>query len=160
KLDSLERKPQKKPQPLTFEEVKERVTKGDDPRTFDGIPVLFGKAKENMAKADEVKGWAEALLKSAADYGPRWQREVTFNVAERLARAEGYGAVAEGVARSAIKMLGEKASADVQLRGLEILAAALKRAGKADELKTVTARVDRLEGEAYKAHEKTALPFE
>src|SRR5436309_2080418 len=82
----------------------------------------------------DVKEWADVLLKSAARYGPRWEREVTLRVAGQLSAAAGeYTAVAEEFARKAIQAIGPKAGAETELRALGVLEAVLRKTGKAEE---------------------------
>ncbi len=151
--------PNRPPTPPTFEQERELLAKEPaSPKVFTGIGVLFRKAKENKATAEDVKGWRDALLKSAALYGPRWQRQVGLEVASALADAEGYPEIAEEMVRQAIKAIDPKDGIDGELRGLSLLQKVLKQAGKNDELKKVTTRIDKLELEGHKEALKN-LPF-
>src|SRR5207302_3533720 len=100
KLESPDADNNRAPTPLTYEQAKEVLPKGaDDPRVFEAATTLFRGAKANKATADEVKGWAETVVKAGEAYGPRWRQEVVLRVASLLAMADGYPAVAEEAAR-------------------------------------------------------------
>jgi hypothetical protein len=153
-------KPPQPPAPLSFEQARELLGKAaENPRAFDGVAVLTRQAKENKATAADMKEWAESLLKAAARYGSRWEREVNLNVAGHLAAVTGdYPAVAEEFARKAVQAVGPKAGAEAQLRVLPILETVLRKAGKAEESKQVARRISKLEEEGYKENLKN-LPF-
>jgi len=159
KAESLELA--KNPPPnFSYEQAKEMLAKNpDDPRLFDASATLFREAQGNKATAEEVKEWAQALVKAAARYGPRWQRETALRVAGRLASMEGYAAVAEETARQALTVIGPKGPALLRLRALGGLETVLKKAGKDEESKTVRKQIEAMEEPAYKEYSKTALPF-
>src|SRR5262249_18414754 len=119
----------------------------------------FRRAKQEGAKAEEVKGWANLLTKAAADYGPRWQREMTFRIAERLAAAaKDYPAVAEEGGREAIKQAGEKGGAEAERAGPGLRGTGLKGVGRKEERSKTAAGVGELEEKGHKEAIKN-LPF-
>jgi hypothetical protein len=106
---------------------------------------LLNQAAAKKAKPEEVRSWADKIVKSAEPYGPRWHREVIADVAEKLNEQEDFPAVALTYARMAERMLDAKDKPKVQKRVLELLATALEKSGKADEAKEVLARAKKIE---------------
>ncbi|MCI0456239.1 MAG: hypothetical protein L0Z62_04565 [Gemmataceae bacterium] len=150
KLESMTFKKPGPPEDLDYKEAKERIAKKlDDPRTFDYAQIVLRRAKKEGAKAEEVKGWTDALRKAAADHGPRWEQEITLRLAEHLVAGGGYPELTETLTRQGVKLVGDKGPAETQLRGMNLLAAMLKKAGKDAELKTVAARIEKLEEQGH-----------
>src|SRR5262245_61345771 len=56
----------------------------NDPRVFSAALSLIGRAKEEKATAKEVQEWAETALRSAENYGPRWQLEMSTKLVEAI----------------------------------------------------------------------------
>jgi hypothetical protein len=159
KLESMKFKSPEEPEELSYAQARERIArKLDDPRTFDYAAVALRLARKEGARPEEVKGWTDALLKAAADYGPRWEPEVAFRLAEWLVASDSYLDLAEELRQRAVKLQGERGGAEAQLRGVNLQAALLRKAGKHDELKAVTARLDRLEEQGH-AEALKGLPF-
>ena len=160
KADTVQAKPPKELERFAYDQAKELVGKaGQDPRAFEAAAVLFRQAKANKASASDVKEWADALVKAAAKYGPRWQRETTKRVTGQLASvAADYPMVAEEAARNFLKAIGPKAGAEAEIQALSTLETVLRKTGKKDELKQVEARVTKLEEEGHKEALKD-LPF-
>jgi hypothetical protein len=105
---------------------------------------LLAQAGDKKAKPEEVRAWADKAYKSAESYGPHMQAEITLQIAEILSDQEGYGDVAVNFARRAERGLDPKAKLSQQKRVLDVLASALKKAGKADDAKAVEERVTKL----------------
>ncbi len=106
---------------------------------------LLSQAGEKKAKPEEVRSWADKAVKWAEAYGPRWQREVTVDVAEILGEQDGFGAVALQYGRQAERSLdAKKDSPGMQRRVLRVLAAALNKADKKDEAKEVETRLEKI----------------
>jgi hypothetical protein len=118
---------------------------GNDLRYFDATVDLLRSASEKMAKPEEVRGWAEKAYKAAEAFGPRYQRELTQRIASSLVNQEGQAEVALTYARRAERLLQPGDSGGTQYRTLSLLASALKKAGKADEVKEVETRLDKLD---------------
>jgi hypothetical protein len=150
----------KLPAPLNYDAAKGLIGKaGEDPRAFDAGAVLFRQAKANKANAGDVKEWAYTLLKAAAKYGPRWERESTLRLAGQLAAVAGdYPMVAEEFARNALIAIGPKAGADTEMRALSTLETVLQNTGKKDEAKQLAERIAKLEEVGHKQALKD-LPF-
>jgi hypothetical protein len=102
---------------------------------------LMSQAAQRKAKAEEVRGWADRAVKAAEAYGPGWHRDIVLTVAEVLVEQEGFAPVALRYAQQAERLLDAKARPALQKRTLEALAAALEKAGKADDAKEVQARI-------------------
>jgi hypothetical protein len=108
---------------------------------------LLAQAQDKKAKLEEVRSWAEKAYKSAEPYGARLHGDVTLEIAEMLAKQDDYADVAVNYARKAENSLGPKTKLSRVKRTLDALAAALKKAGKKDELKEVEARIEKLNPE-------------
>jgi hypothetical protein len=108
---------------------------------------LLEQAERHKAKPEEVRSWAEKAYKAAGAYGPRLQADITLEIAEALAQQDGYADVAVNFARRAERGLDPKAKLPRVKRTLDALAAALKKAGKADEAKEVEGRIAKLNPE-------------
>lgn len=105
---------------------------------------LLQKAGANKAKVEDVRAWAGKAVKAAEAHGPLWHREMMLAVAEILANQEGFAPVALQYARQAERLLDEKDTPVDKRKILSVLAAALDKAGKADEAKEVSARRDKI----------------
>jgi hypothetical protein len=140
-----------------FELDKEFLARSpNDPRLFDLVFEMIGQAAKEKATPNEVREWTQVALKSAANYGERWQRETTMRLAEALLKDKAFAPVAVEVARSAEKLKGD---AEFQLRVLGLLQSALQKSGQADQAKLLGKRLDELENLAYREYEKTSPPF-
>ncbi len=160
KLAALEFKQPVPPEAVSFNQAKELLGKSFiDPTVFDTTRILFREAKKEGAKAEDVEKWANALIEAARNYGPRWQREVTLRVADQLANAAAdYPAVAENLARRAVKELGAKGGAEAELRGLNLLEQVLNKADKKAEAARLADRISALEPKGHEEALKN-LPF-
>jgi hypothetical protein len=107
--------------------------------------LLIQQASALKAKPEEVRNWAARAVKAAAVYGPRFQRDVTVDIARSLGGQKGYEPVALQYARQAERLLGPSERPGLQKGVLEALAEALTRAGRADEAKEVQARLKKLD---------------
>ena len=114
------------------------------PELLQATQILLGQAEEKKARPEEVRSWAEKGFKTAELYGPRLQRETALNYAEALASQEGYGDIALTYARRAERFLEPADKTSVQRRVLQVLATALKKAGKDQEAKEVEARLAKI----------------
>jgi hypothetical protein len=135
KLESLDR----------FEVLKDRLTRlPDDPEAFNAALVVLSQATAQKAKPEEVRGWADRAFRAAETYGPRWQREFTLRMADVLIDQDAFASVALETARKAERMLDAKDDVNLQMRTLNLLAKALRKAKKDDEAKEVEARIARI----------------
>jgi len=130
-----------------FELQKEALTKATGYEVTNIAITLLAQAEKQKAKPEDVRNWADKAYKAAEPYGARVQAHDTLRIAEMLSDQDGYGDVAVTFARRAERNLDSKAKLSQTKRVLDILAAALKKAGKADEAKEVEARIDKLNPE-------------
>jgi len=132
----------------------------DSPALFVAAQDLLNSASESKAKPEEVRGWAEKAYKSAAAFGPRWQREIGVRITLTLTRQEPFAAIALEYARRTERMLEPSDDATTQIRILDALAAALRKNNKADEAKEIDARLDKLEAKADAEYLKKMPPYQ
>lgn len=128
-----------------------------DPRVFQAVVDLVKDAKKEKATPNEVKDWVETALKSAELYGPRLFEDFAFSLVESLEKD--YPAQAVALAKKAETSLDPKASPDLRLRFMTMLASSLRKADQVEEAKAVEAKMEKLEVEAYAEYKKTALDF-
>lgn len=131
----------------------------NDPHVFGAVLSLVGQAKEKKVPAKEVRDWVDTALRSADNFGPRWQLDVAQQLVEALMRKDAYPEVAVAAARQAEKMMTGKTPLEARLRLLTTLGTALKNAGKTEQTKEVDQRIDKLENVAYKEYTAKALEF-
>ena len=134
-----------------FELNQEILTRSpSDPRVFNTVLDLIGGAKEQKVAARDVQEWVDAVLRTAEGYGPTLQLDYSLRLLDALQKD--YPAVAIDTGAKVEKMLDPAASPEQQLRLLNVLAAALKKAGRDDEAAKITARIDQAEDAAYRSH--------
>jgi hypothetical protein len=104
-------------------------------------------ASRNKASADQVRGWAENLLKAAQPYGERYVREVTKQIPEALVFQDAYAPLSWEYADRAAQQLTANDPADQQERILTTLALAQRKAGKDGDADATTARLAKLHDE-------------
>src|SRR5262249_49942847 len=100
----------------------------NDPRVFSTALDLIAQAKEKKAPAKDVQEWADIAMRAAENYGPKWQRDFSLKLVDRLQAQEGYAAIAVDTVRKLEKSLDVKTPMDVQLGVLTALAGALEAA--------------------------------
>lgn len=140
-------------EPSTLKSLKNRyeVAKEDFARTEGGQAVfdlamdLLRQAGAQKAKPEEVRSWADRAAKLAETYGPRWQSEIAIRITESLLAQEGFAPISLEYARRAERSLDSKDDNAVQVRVLEALSAALRKADKVDDAKEVDSRIGKLE---------------
>jgi hypothetical protein len=106
---------------------------------------MLGYAEAKKVKPAEVRAWAEKAVRSAELYGPAYQRDTLRRVATGLLEEKGYEAVALQYARRAERLLEKKDPPGEQKEVLDVLAAALEKAGKGPEAALVSARIKKLD---------------
>ena len=131
----------KKEIPKLYREVLAKYP--DNAAVFDAALSLLRKAQAN--DADDVKVWAKAADDAAKPYGPRWQAEVTAQVAAALLGHDDFASLALVYARQAERALTPKASASDQVRILTLLTRSLAKVGKSDEAKSLEVRLAKLD---------------
>jgi hypothetical protein len=142
-----------------FEVEKELVTRSpNDPRVLRSVQELIAKAAERKVPVKEVQEWLDVAFKAADKHGPRFAQETAMRYGVSLLNKEGYAKAAVDAARRAEKLLSPKDNALDQLATLDLLAAALRKAGDKvpDEL---DARVAKLESAGREEHHKKLLWF-
>jgi hypothetical protein len=129
------------PYEMSKEEVA-RATTGS--QVFRAVQTLLSQAEARKARPEEVRSWAEKAFKTADAYGPRQQRETALNCAEALVGQEGFADIAVTFARRAERSLEPRDRMSVQRRTLQVLATALKKAGKEEEAKVIENRLAKM----------------
>ncbi|MFT3879733.1 MAG: hypothetical protein QM703_08740 [Gemmatales bacterium] len=139
---------------------KEVIEKNSDSlAALDAASNLLGmatKAKIDMAEAGKLVKIIEA---QARPFGPGYMRFAVMNAANALLRQKGLESVAVEVLEPIYKELSEKTPASQQQPILASYVQALKAANKTGELKTVEARLEKLEGELDREYLATVPPF-
>jgi hypothetical protein len=144
-----------------FKELKNKIAKDkDDIGVFQLLDAVIGAAVTEKVGTADLKEVLAPLLKAAGEYSSSWQQDLSFDVATRLARREGYAAYGEELARQALKDAGPSASADLQMRGYGILATSLEKQGKKVEAAQVQETIAGLEVKGHEENEKAGLGFQ
>jgi hypothetical protein len=138
--------------PKLYREVLEKHA--DSPAAVLAAQSLLRQAGKNKESADTVARWAAVVMKNAQPYGPRYEGEAATQLAEVLAPQSDYAATALEYAQRAEKVLAAKDPAARQIRVLNVLAAAQKKAGKSADTAQTTARVAKIELAAAQRDEK------
>jgi len=136
------------------------ATQPDSPAVFEAAGQLLQQAAKLKSKPEEVRGWADKAFKSAAAYGPRWQREITLRIAQTLSRQDAYAGIALEYGRRAERMLEPKDGEDIQIATLDVLLGALRKNKKVEEVSQVEARLDKLEAKPNEEYLKKMPPFQ
>ncbi|MBI1917337.1 MAG: DUF1223 domain-containing protein [Planctomycetes bacterium] len=121
------------------------ATSKDDIAVIKAVGGLVGKAAFLKAKPEEVRRWVDRALKGAEPYGERFQLDVLLQLVEALNEQDGMANVTLPYARRAERLLNQKDRPNVRKRALDLLAAALERAGKEDEAREVSARAKKID---------------
>ena len=133
----------KKETPRLYREVLAKFP--DDPAVFQAVLGLLKSAQENKATLEEVKGWGAVADKMAKMYGPAFENGFAAQAVAALEGQEAYAVVSVDYARRVERTLTAKTPAQDQIDVLEPFGRALRKAGKDEEAKKVTARIARLE---------------
>jgi len=128
--------------PKLFRQVVDQFA--DSPAVLEASLALIKSGKTTPANPGDVKAWAAVGAAAANSYGPRLEVDFTSQVAAALVPLEGMEKLALEYARLSEKALAPKASAGDQVKVLGTLVKALKKAGAADEAKTLDVRIDKL----------------
>ena len=144
----------------TFKELKEEIVKQKDELTvFEIAEYLVKEAAADKAPLTHLKEALAPALKAAEEHGDSWATEVRFQLAGKLAGRELYAAYAEELIRLALESDAATRSAELQLRGLGILADSLQKQGKKGEAAKVQERITALEEKGHEENEKAGLGF-
>ncbi len=126
--------------------LKERFDK--EPVGHQAISMGLGLLSQSEAsKLDPklVRTYAEKVVRSAGLYGPGFHRDILLAVAGTLNEEAGYEKIGLEYARRAEKALDAKESPSDQKRVLDVLVGALEKTKRAEEVKTVQARIAKLD---------------
>ena len=138
--------------------ARETLTQVEGTVPFDVALTVVGKAAEKKIPADEIKAIIDRVNKSAATYGPRWERDIALKLAESLGPQDGFGEMAVAQAKRAERLLSDDDSAGTRIAVLEAVSQALTKAGKPEEAKPYLAQLTKLEGRDFADYSKT-FPF-
>ncbi len=139
--------------------ARETLTQVDGTAIFDAGFTVLGQATAKKIPAEEVRGIADKITKTAAAYGPRWESTITLKLAATLADQEGFADVALAQVRRAERMMGDDAPAAMQMQVFETINRVLTKAGKADEAKKYAVLVQKLEAKDFADYTKSTLSF-
>jgi hypothetical protein len=114
---------------------------------------------QSGAGSAELAGTAELTLKAAAVYGPEFENQVTVAVCRAFLTSEKGTPVTIDLASRALKRLGDNAPAAQAEPVVKVLIAALKKAGKGDEVSPLEERLAKLDDQLDVEFLKTAIPF-
>jgi hypothetical protein len=118
------------------------------PITLELTAAVIQLKLKGKAKAEEVKPLAEQHVRFAARYGREAELDANFRMAQQLGSSKSTAALGLEHGRKAIGLLRETDNARHAVGLLETVSKALKKAGKADEAKTVQARVSKFQDRA------------
>jgi hypothetical protein len=143
-----------------FEMYKEIVQRTpNDPRAAHAIIELIDAAGDKKLDAKELQELVDGSLKSADQFGPRFQMMHGLRVLSALRSEKGYADVTAETARKIAKMIDPKSSPATQLQALTSVADIVRAAKLTDDVKALDTRIDKLEGQAYAEYSKTSLNF-
>ncbi len=131
----------------------------DSPLGFRAGVELMAALATNGASDKDVKAAAEQAINAAAAYGPEMKTSAVTQITQKLVASKKAPALAVEYARLAEKGLAMDATTAQQVAVLKTLQSALKQAEKADDLKTVTERLAKLDKVLDDEFFKTAVPF-
>jgi hypothetical protein len=131
----------------------------DGPELFDVALAVLSRAGAKKLPADDARGIVERVNKTAATFGPRWERDTTLRLVEVLGAQEGLTELAVAQAKRAERLLTDDDTSATRMAVLEALARTLTKVGKADEAKPYRAQIAKLELRDYAEYAKTHPPF-
>ena len=88
----------------------------NDPRVFGAVMNLIAQAKDLKVAPKDVQEWVDTALRTAENFGPRWQLDLAQQLVEALLTSEGYATVAVDTARKAVSLMDVKAPLEARLR--------------------------------------------
>jgi hypothetical protein len=143
--------------PGLYKEVLEKHS--DSPAALDAANALLNMAAKAKLDATEAGKLVKIIETKARPYGPGYVKFITMQTANTLLRQKGLESVALEVLEPIYKSLSEKTPASVQQPILASYAQALKASNRSGELKSVEARLEKLEGELDREYLATVPPF-
>lgn len=122
--------------------------------------LVAGKAADKKLSADDARAMADRMTKAATPYGPRFELYVALKLANTFAAQEGFAEVAVAQAQRAERMLTDDAPVAQQMDVLNAVAAAMTKAGKADDAKKYALTLAKLEARDAAEYAKSSLKFD
>jgi hypothetical protein len=122
--------------------------------------LVLAEALAARGMEDEARRQAEKAVAFADPYGPEMRRQAQRVTASAILASGKLPALALEYARQAERTLEPSTPPDERLPVLKVLADALRKAGKGDEVPEVEARMERAEEEIDRSWEEKSLPFE
>ncbi len=132
---------------------------GDSPAALDAANSLLNMAAKSKLDIAEASKLVKIIETKARPFGPGYFRFAIMQAANTLLRQKGLESVALEVLEPIYKSLSDKAPASQQQPILASYVQALKANNKTSELKTVEARLEKLEGELDREYLATVPPF-
>jgi hypothetical protein len=121
--------------------------------------LLLQRLLTDKARPAEVKAAAESYVRLTAPYGPELARNTLFNLAGVLLSGNRTAALALDYARRGARKVADTDPPELRGAALEVLAEALRKNKKTDELKEVEEKLAKLDLELDRAFAKEAIPF-
>jgi len=122
----------------------------DSPYVVDAANSLLRMAGKVKPKAEEVATWVKIVQADAAGYGPKIERDTTFQVGEILAGQKDVAAMALPLAEKVAASVKDTDPLASQSRALKLLATAEKSAGKTNAAtETRLAKVEKALDDEY-----------
>ena len=129
-----------------FDQIKEKFDKEPVGHEAIGLGLgLLGQAEAKTVDPKLVKSCADKVVRSASLYGTAVQRDVLLILAGRLNGKLGFEKLGLEYARRAERELDPKESALEQKRVLDVLVTALEKGKRDEEVKTIQARIAKLD---------------
>jgi len=122
------------------------------------VSMLARAVQESGAEAD-LRGKADKLVEFAATYGPEMKLHALQIVTQIFLSSDKLSDLALAYAQQAEKALDESLTAGQQMSVLKLLAAALKKSGKTDDIKPLKSRMAKLDAVLDEEFAKKAIPF-
>lgn len=142
--------------PALYQELVEKHA--DSPAVFAAFPTLVANPR-TKATPEQIKAWAKTFNEAAKPYGLRFQADIAAKSAEALINRQGGAELALEYANLARQGLGDKPTAEAELRVVKLVAEALRKTGKADEAKAAEARVAKLDAILDEEYHAKVPPF-
>jgi hypothetical protein len=136
--------------------VKEHATTVSASEAANGLLANSEKAK---VTPDEATALTKLILKNAEAYGPRFANPTASRLGDAILRQKGLEAVALIALEPAAKALKDTDKLDQQYNTLYSYSLALEAAKRTDDLKSVSARLAKLDAALDKEYHETVPPF-
>ncbi len=131
----------------------------DNLAALDAANALLGMATKAKIDAEAAGDLVKLIERHAMPYGDKYSRFVMMNAANSMLRQKGLESVALKVLEPVYKSMSDKTPPSQQQPVLTAYVQALKASNKTAELKTVEARLEKLEGELDREYLATVPPF-